>query len=57
MHLWKAFKVYRDRPGQAGIDYLIVEKHDEVGGTWYANPHPGTGADSANSFYSYSFAG
>jgi 4-hydroxyacetophenone monooxygenase len=42
--------------GQAGINYLIVEKNDEVGGTWYENTYPGVGVDTANHFYSYSFA-
>jgi 4-hydroxyacetophenone monooxygenase len=42
--------------GQAGINYQIVEKNDEVGGTWYENTYPGVGVDTANHFYSYSFA-
>jgi 4-hydroxyacetophenone monooxygenase len=42
--------------GQAGIPYVIIEKNDEVGGTWYENTYPGVGVDTANHFYSYSFA-
>jgi 4-hydroxyacetophenone monooxygenase len=41
---------------QAGMPYVIVEKNDEVGGTWYENTYPGIGVDTANHFYSYSFA-
>jgi 4-hydroxyacetophenone monooxygenase len=39
----------------AGIDCLVIEKNDEVGGTWYENSYPGCGVDTANHFYSYSF--
>ncbi len=41
---------------QAGIPYVIIEKNDEVGGTWYENTYPGVGVDTANHFYSYSFS-
>lgn len=41
--------------GEAGIDHIIIEKNDEVGGTWYENTYPGVGVDTANHFYSYSF--
>ncbi|KMS52038.1 hypothetical protein V474_03015 [Novosphingobium barchaimii LL02] len=41
---------------QAGIDHVIIEKNEEVGGTWYENTYPGIGVDTANHFYSYSFA-
>jgi len=40
---------------QAGIPYVIFEKNDEVGGTWYENHYPGLRVDVANHFYSYSF--
>jgi 4-hydroxyacetophenone monooxygenase len=40
---------------QAGIAYTIIEKNDEVGGTWYENTYPGVGVDTANHFYSYAF--
>jgi 4-hydroxyacetophenone monooxygenase len=39
----------------AGIPFTIIEKNDEVGGTWYENTYPGIGVDTANHFYSYSF--
>ncbi|RIL03878.1 MAG: NAD(P)/FAD-dependent oxidoreductase [Proteobacteria bacterium] len=41
---------------QAGVDFTIFEKNDDVGGTWYDNTYPGCRVDVANSFYSYSFA-
>ncbi|KAF4554155.1 Pyridine nucleotide-disulfide oxidoreductase-like protein 11 [Elsinoe fawcettii] len=37
-------------------DYMIIEKSDDVGGTWSANKYPGCGVDVASHFYSYSFA-
>ena len=39
----------------AGIDFSIVEKNDEVGGTWYENTYPDCGVDTPNHYYSYSF--
>jgi 4-hydroxyacetophenone monooxygenase len=41
---------------QAGVDVTILEKDDEVGGTWYENTYPGCRVDVPNHFYSYSFA-
>lgn len=41
--------------GQLGIPYTIVEKNDELGGTWYVNRYPGCGVDTPNHSYSYSF--
>jgi 4-hydroxyacetophenone monooxygenase len=41
---------------QAGIDYTIVEKNSDVGGTWYENTYPGCRVDNPNHQYSYSFA-
>ena len=40
---------------RAGIDYVILEKNPEVGGTWYDNTYPDCGVDTPNHFYSYSF--
>lgn len=39
-----------------GIDYTILERHDEVGGVWWENRYPGAGVDTPNHAYSYSFA-
>ena len=41
---------------QAGVDFDILEKDDEVGGTWFENVYPGCRVDVPNHFYSYSFA-
>jgi 4-hydroxyacetophenone monooxygenase len=41
---------------QAGIDYLMVDKNPEIGGTWYENTYPGCQVDSANHLYNYIFA-
>jgi len=40
----------------AGIPFVLIEKNDEVGGTWYENRYPGAGVDTPNHIYSYSFA-
>ena len=44
------------RLDQAGIDFVVVEKNPEVGGTWYENQYPGCRVDNPNHNYSYSFA-
>ena len=41
---------------QAGVDYVIIEKNDDVGGTWFENRYPGCRVDVPNHLYSYSFA-
>ena len=38
-----------------GIEFSIVEKNDQVGGTWYENTYPDCGVDTPNHYYSYSF--
>ena len=40
---------------QAGVDFEIVEKNPDVGGTWLENTYPGCRVDSSNHIYSYSF--
>jgi 4-hydroxyacetophenone monooxygenase len=40
---------------EAGIPFVILEKNDAVGGTWYENLYPGCGVDTPNHFYSYAF--
>ncbi|MEL6891030.1 MAG: FAD-dependent oxidoreductase [Actinomycetota bacterium] len=44
------------RLAQAGIDYVVYEKNDDVGGTWLENTYPGCRVDVTNHVYSYSFA-
>ncbi|MGC6475200.1 MAG: flavin-containing monooxygenase [Parvibaculales bacterium] len=42
---------------QAGHDHILVlEKADEVGGTWRENTYPGAECDIPSALYSYSFA-
>ena len=40
---------------QIGIPFVVLEKNDNVGGTWYENTYPGVGVDTPNHFFSYSF--
>jgi 4-hydroxyacetophenone monooxygenase len=40
---------------EAGIPFEIIERHANVGGTWYQNTYPGCRVDSPNHTYSYSF--
>jgi len=40
---------------KAGIPFTIIEKHPDVGGTWYQNVYPGCRVDSENHIYAYSF--
>jgi len=39
----------------AGIPFVIIEKHEAIGGTWFANTYPGCRVDNPNHLYSYSF--
>src|SRR5207344_2240037 len=41
---------------QAGVAFTIVEKDDDVGGTWLENTYPGCRVDNPNHNYSFSFA-
>ncbi|MFI6866741.1 flavin-containing monooxygenase [Nocardia sp. NPDC050406] len=42
---------------QAGIeDFVILERSDEVGGSWHENHYPGLGVDIPAVAYQYSFA-
>jgi 4-hydroxyacetophenone monooxygenase len=43
------------RMGQAGIEYVVLEKNPDVGGTWYENSYPGCRLDTSNFAYSFSF--
>lgn len=40
---------------EEGVDFLIIDKNSDVGGTWLENTYPGCRVDSANHMYSYSF--
>jgi cation diffusion facilitator CzcD-associated flavoprotein CzcO len=42
---------------QAGIeDFVLVERGEDVGGTWWANSYPGCQCDIPSNLYSFSFA-
>ena len=38
-----------------GVDFLILEKADDVGGTWRDNSYPGCACDVPSHLYSFSF--
>jgi 4-hydroxyacetophenone monooxygenase len=40
---------------ELGIPFVILEKNQDVGGTWLENTYPGCAVDTPNHFYSYSF--
>ena len=37
-------------------DYVVIERGDKVGGTWWFNSYPNCGCDVPSHLYSYSFA-
>ena len=37
-------------------DFVVLERGDDVGGTWYWNDYPGCGCDVPSNLYSFSFA-
>ncbi|KAL7802021.1 hypothetical protein V8C44DRAFT_346096 [Trichoderma aethiopicum] len=37
-------------------NFRIIEKSDNIGGTWWTNSYPGCGCDVPSHFFSYSFA-
>jgi 4-hydroxyacetophenone monooxygenase len=41
---------------QAGVEGVVFEKNDDVGGTWLENDYPGCRVDIQNHFYSYATA-
>src|ERR1700733_9713224 len=42
---------------QKGIeDFLILERNDTIGGTWFEHTYPGCACDVPTHLYSYSFA-
>jgi cation diffusion facilitator CzcD-associated flavoprotein CzcO len=40
---------------ERGVDFLILEKADEIGGTWRDNSYPGCACDIPAHLYSFSF--
>src|SRR5688572_2262056 len=42
---------------EAGMDdFVVLERGDAVGGTWWFNTYPGCGCDVPSHLYSFSFA-
>ena len=41
---------------QAGVPFVVIDKNEDVGGTWFENTYPGARVDVPNHFYSFSFA-
>lgn len=41
---------------ELGADVLVLERNDDVGGTWYQNRYPGCRFDSESYSYGYSFS-
>ena len=44
------------RLAERGVDHVIFEKLDDVGGTWWQNKYPGCRCDVPSNLYSFSFA-
>src|SRR6476659_9658999 len=44
------------RLAEADVPYVVLDKNDDVGGTWLENSYPGCRVDIPNHYYSYSFA-
>ncbi|HEX2285243.1 MAG TPA: NAD(P)/FAD-dependent oxidoreductase, partial [Mycobacterium sp.] len=40
---------------QQGVDFLMLEKADDIGGTWRDNSYPGCACDIPSHLYSFSF--
>ena len=43
------------RPAGLGAAVAVLEKNDDVGGTWLENRYPGAGVDTPSHLYSVSF--
>lgn len=41
---------------KAGFDFVVFERSEGVGGTWWDNRYPGAETDAASHLYAYSFA-
>ena len=42
--------------GEGFDDFVVLERHADVGGTWWANTYPGCACDVPSHLYSFSFA-
>ncbi|WP_124710314.1 flavin-containing monooxygenase [Gordonia insulae] len=45
------------RLAAAGIEHVVLEKNDDVGGSWWENRYPGAGVDTPSYLYSISSFG
>jgi len=45
-----------NRLAQAGLDFVVFERNEGVGGVWQENVYPGCRLDTSNFAYSYSYA-
>lgn len=41
---------------EMGVPFTLIEKNEEIGGTWLENRYPGCAVDTPNHFYQFSFA-
>ncbi|MGX0978432.1 4-hydroxyacetophenone monooxygenase [Roseovarius sp. MBR-51] len=41
--------------GEMNVPYILIEKNEGIGGTWYENRYPGCAVDTPNHFYQFSF--
>ena len=48
------YQLYRCR--ELGLNTVVLESADDLGGTWYNNRYPGCRFDSENYTYGYSFS-
>ncbi len=48
---------YKYQRNLENVDFVIYEKNDEVGGTWYENRYPGCACDIPAHAYTYSWEG
>ncbi|MGH3655186.1 MAG: flavin-containing monooxygenase [Micromonosporaceae bacterium] len=51
-----AIQLAKDAAAGGPDDYVVIEKADDVGGTWRENTYPGCSCDVQSHLYSYSFA-
>src|SRR5438552_4111702 len=42
--------------GRSGVDHVVLERADDLGGTWRDNDYPGCRCDVPSHLYSFSFA-
>lgn len=40
---------------QMGVKYVLLEKAEDLGGTWWENRYPGAACDINSHLYSYSY--